>query len=187
MADKKPKYMHTAANLHATGQGWRAATYVVAAVACGLLFMVARLDGAERIVLVPSHFSKRATGSVVVERNGEYASLLARADVSSLLDWTPQTVGSQFTAFLNRCAPALFSRLHTQMLTDARSYRAYDLSEVFYIRKVVFIKPATIQLTGWLDRYSGTKQVMHAVLTYSLSYNSSYAITKLGVEKQHAH
>lgn len=184
MADKKPKYVHTAANLHETGQGWRAATYVVTVVALGLLFLVAKLEGAETVVLVPAGFSSHAMGRVAVQRRtGTYLGLLARSDVASLLDWTPQTVGSQFSAFLGRCTPALYARLNPQMLADAKSYQSYNLSEVFYIRKVAFSAPSTINITGWLDRYSGSRLVMHALLTYRLAYNSAFSVKKLEVVK----
>lgn len=185
MFKREPKYHHQLANLHDTSRGWRTATYVVSAIAFGLLALTIRMDGAERVVLVPSQFSRHATGRVVVERSGAYLALLARADTASLLDWTPRTVGSQFNAFLDRCAPALYARLNTEMLADSKSYRSYDLSEVFYIRKIVFVPPNAVAVTGWLDRYSGLKQVMHALLTYKLLYNSSYAITQLEVEKHH--
>ena len=183
MAGKQPKYGHQVANLHDASRGWRAAAYSLAAVA-GLLAVIAWHSADEvRVVLVPPQFSRLAQGRVPVTRSKAYLALLARADTATLLDWTPATVGSQFTAFLDRCAPALYARLDTQMLADSKEYASYNLTESFYVRKVVFVPPATIAITGWLDRYSGDKRVMHALLTYRLTYNHSFALTRLTVEK----
>ena len=183
MVGKQPKYGHQVANLHDASRGWRAAAYSLGVVALALAVLAGHLADTIRVVLVPPQFARLAQGRVPVTRGKAYLALLARADTATLLDWTPATVGSQFTAFLDRCAPTLYARLDTQMLADSKEYTSYNLTESFYVRKVVFVPPAAIDITGWLDRYSGDKRVMHALLTYRLTYNHSFALTRLTVER----
>ena len=184
MAEKRTKYGNHVANLHDTSRGWRAAAYSLTVIAVILAMLTWHISNHSRVILVPARFAHDAKGQVQVTRNAEYLGMLARSDVDSLLDWTPSTVGTQFGAFLARCSPGLYARLNPQMIADAKTYASYNLAEAFYITRIKFSPPGTVIVSGWLDRYSGDKRVMHALLNYTMQYGSAFTLTKVEVSKK---
>lgn len=172
-----------------TGRAWRVAAVVFGVVSIGLTMSLFRQASNHQTILIPyglisANKSVSVTGKT--ELDGEYLSLIARADLSSLLDWQPASVNRQTHQFLTRLSPEAYAQFNISLTNDAAKYAAGNVSEAFFPQTIEFFPPHKVVVSGLLKRWSGDEQTLKSSVTYTLDYEQAvtgiYAISKLEVK-----
>lgn len=151
---------------------WRSAFKFMAVVAfallAGLLWFVAHPS----IVLLPQGVAE-ATGPMKVTvgkaTDPQYLTEVALSDLGLLLDWTPDTVTTQYARFLNRVTPALFASKQVSLVAEAQKHQKAAETEAFF-PKTTTVQGLTVSVVGELDQWIASNQVVHQDTTYVVTY-----------------
>ncbi|OCX68693.1 hypothetical protein A6M27_17005 [Acidithiobacillus thiooxidans] len=166
-------YPHGLAKAFNEGRGWRYATFLISAIALGLLGTLIYVSTHQTTILEPYNISS-AAGPVKVSpgssTNGAYLSYVAQADLGLVLDWTPDTVKDQLDRFMNRLTPGLYAQEQSGLIAAAKLNKKNDITEAFYPHTVQY-SGNTVQVTGLLVRYAGSILLSSTPQTYALTYS----------------
>ena len=168
---------------------WRLACFalLVGIVVVGVSSM--KNAGVQRTVIVPyGRFSANSFAKVTgdIEQDSAYLTLLARADISALLDWQPRTVAQQIGAFLTRLTPSAYGRFNVDLMNKAQKYAEMNSSETFYLQRIEFVPPSSIVMEGALERYAGSERELTSDVKYKFTYaqsNGVYALDNVETPK----
>lgn len=156
-----------------SSRAWRFTTTVLAIICIGLIANTFRISGNHQAILIPYGVAISKTNVPVSgesENDGKYLSLLARADLSTLLDWQPSNVVRQTNQFLTRLSPAAYAKFNINLIDEATKYERGNVSEAFYPQTIIFKAPNQIIVTGSLKRWAGSEQTLKANLKYTIHY-----------------
>lgn len=158
--------------LHSS-RAWRLTTIVLAVMCIGLVINTFRIAGNHQAILIPYGVAISKTNVPVTgesEEDGNYLSILARADLSALLDWQPSNVVRQTNQFLTRLTPAAYAKFNINLTDEATKYERGNVAEAFYPQTINFKTPNQIIVTGSLNRWAGSEQTLKANLKYTIQY-----------------
>ncbi len=154
------------------GRAWRFAAFIFAGFSLILLLAVLYEAQHSPTTLIPYGLAM-ATGPVKVtpggHNNGKYLAYVGQADLSLLLDWTPDTVKDQYDRFMNRMAPSLYAAEQAKLLGAAIVNKKNDITEAFYAKNVSF-SGHKVKITGLLNQWSGSALISSHPAVYSLTY-----------------
>lgn len=168
---------------------WKIIAAGVGLAFAGLLVSNINLSHRQQTILVPygtmsANTSVKVTGES--SKDADYLSLIARADISSFLDWQPATINRQMNQFEARLTPEAYARYNIQLTNDAKTYIDGNVSESFYLKTLTFLPPNKIRIEGALQRWAGDKQTLKTSLVYTITYKNTpggiYAIDNLEVK-----
>ena len=168
---------------------WKWVAALEAGIIVALIYALIMAIQSMPVRLVPHNFSAN-NGAYIIKPNGEsnaeYMVNIAENDVKLLTDWTPQTVGVQYSRFLNRCTPELFAEKNIELQVDAGTLQKTSYSQVFYPNNRKFVGSGRVQIQGTLIRYAGEKIILQTAGVYTVGYrfyNGMPSITEIQYSK----
>jgi len=172
------KYLETTLNLSRAVRAWRAATFMLGIALAGMTAAFAYHATHAPSYLVPYNFAtsdkkiKVQPGQFV---DKDYLTYIAIADVKLILDWTPDTVGTQYARFLKRTSPELYRLQEVELIKEAKEYGKSAITQTFHVDKTL-VTGNTVELRGRLYRWEGEKQTINASTIYKLTYRENGGI-----------
>ena len=136
--------------------------------------------GREKIVLIPS---SNPDSSYWISNNkisNEYMEIMSRNLLSLTLDVSPETVRSQYDAFLRFVTPDLRSYIVENLKKSAENIINNDIAQSFYVDtiKVVPISQTTY-VVGNLATYVNNQQVTNIHQLYKIKYATDDMTVKI--------
>lgn len=174
---KPPPYLDVIANAFKTAQAWKTATFVVSALAGVLAWSLVYQTRNTPVVLVPYDMAANSS-RMTVAGNGEirgtsfeYMANVALADLSLILNFTPDNVFSQHKRFLNRMTEDLYGQQSAAMLGEAEDLKRKALTQSFFPGEVRLLPDGTrVEVDGTQIRFQGGKETVRSNVTYIVSY-----------------
>lgn len=171
-----PKYTDALRNSALATAGWRWTAILSTAVTIAMAMGMVMLAANQSVVIIP-HSAATLKGPVTVypgnhNQGAEYLGALARDDVGLALTWTPQTVGTQYSMFMNRMTPSLYAAQNVKLIADAEDMVKQHTSQVFFPAKIEIAGENKVQLTGILARWEGEKQTYRKDVSYVVAYEN---------------
>lgn len=175
--NKSPQYLDVMANAFKAKEAWRMATFIVSGIAVMLAFGLVNQSRNTPVVLVPMEVAT-AKGPMEVTTNGvingtsqEYAANIALGDLSLILNFTPETVQTQYKRFLNRLTDSLYGSQKEALLGQADQLRRDGITQSFFPVEVnVNTASDRVEITGTQLRYRAGTELQRDRITYSISY-----------------
>jgi hypothetical protein len=170
---KNKPYTDLVHNLAVSTKAWKTTSYLLGAALITSIVGLTYLATHATTVLIPESVAS-AKGPVKVADKGrtaaDYLSLVASADLSYALNWTPDTVSVQFSRFLNRTTPTFYASQQVQLTADALDHTKNNETQAFYPVTSKLLGDNVISVTGTLARWVGDKQVFRQTSTYLITY-----------------
>lgn len=175
-----PKYLDSVSAAFSEAKAWRAATFIVGAVALVLAFQLVNQARKRPVLLVPYH-SASDMGKVEVTTSGElrgtsseYIANLAIADLSLILVFTPDNAVTMTKRFLNRVTEDLYRQEESRLLAQAADNKSRGVTQSYFPTKVsVSTDRERAEVTGKLVTSIGGKETQSVTITYVLTYDAS--------------
>jgi hypothetical protein len=170
------KFLDALRNANLAAQGWRwaafATTGMMAVLSVGMVWVATH----QPVILVPAEIAS-AAGPVKVApgnrpQDAEYLGIVASNDIALALTWTPDSVGTQFSRFLNRMTPSLYAAQNVKLIEQAAAAKDSALTQAFFPEKISVAGENKVRVTGILARWEGEKQTYRASVSYLLVYQS---------------
>ena len=168
-------YPDVVLNAFKSVQAWKSLSLVLIGVLIFETVALGWLAGQRSVILVPQNLPNNKT---VIELNlGEpfspdYLTSVAKGDAYSLLNWTPESIDTQYAMFLARLTPSLNSIQKSSLVEESKTHREEGLTQSFYVTKS-WVKGATVSLEGILVRAAGGREVFRGPAAYEFSYTNS--------------
>lgn len=172
MSFKSASYPDMVVNAFKSVQAWRSLALVLLGVLIVESGALMWLASQRTVLLIPQGL---ANGKSQVELNlGEpyspdYLTSVAKGDAYSLLNWTPDSIDSQYGAFIARLTPELQNAQRTSLLADVKRHREDELTQSFYVTRS-FVKNTEVTLHGILVRSAGGREVYRGNAIYTFDY-----------------
>lgn len=172
------RYPDMLANAFSSVKAWRTATFLLGGICAFLAASLAYTSLQAPAYLVPYEFAT-TTGKVKVAPgaanvNPDYLASIALGDLALITTFHPENVRVQFQRFLNRTTPALFAEQEMRLTAEAKEYADQKVSQTFYSNTTqVSRKGDRVEISGWLVRSAGNKEVLRSQVTYQLTYKES--------------
>lgn len=172
MSMKSAAYPDMIVNAFKSVQAWRSLALVLLGVflfeTCALIWIASQ----RTVLLIPQGL---ANSKSQIELNlGEpyspdYLTSVAKGDAYSLLNWTPDSIDSQYGAFIARLTPELQTAQRTSLLADVKRHREDELTQSFYVTRS-FVKGSEVTLHGVLVRSAAGREVYRGNAVYAFDY-----------------
>lgn len=172
MSFKSASYPDMVVNAFKSVQAWRSLALVLLGVLIVESGALMWLASQRTVLLIPQGL---ANGKNQVELNlGEpyspdYLTSVAKGDAYSLLNWTPDSIDSQYGAFIARLTPELQTAQRAALLADVKRHREDELTQSFYVTRS-FVKHTEVTLHGILVRSAGGREVYRGNAVYTFDY-----------------
>lgn len=175
--NKSPQYLDVMANAFKAKEAWRMTTFIVSGLLVMMTFAYVNQSRNTPVVLVPMDVAT-ASGQMTVTTNGvingtsqEYAANIAMGDLSLILNFTPETVQTQYKRFLNRLTDSLYGSQKEALLGQADQLRRDGITQSFFPVEVnVSTASDRVEITGTQLRYRAGTELQRDRITYSISY-----------------
>lgn len=168
-------YPDVVLNAFKSVQAWKSLSLVLIGVLIFETVALGWLAGQRSVILMPQNLSSNKTA---IELNlGEpfspdYLTSVAKGDAYSLLNWTPESIDTQYAMFLARLTPSLNSIQKASLVEESKTHRAEGLTQSFYVTKSL-VKGATVSLDGILVRAAGGREIFRGPAAYDFSYTNA--------------
>lgn len=168
-------YPDVVLNAFKSVQAWKSLSLVLIGVLIFETVALGWLAGQRSVILMPQNLPNNKTA---IELNlGEpfspdYLTSVAKGDAYSLLNWTPDSIDTQYAMFLARLTPSLNSIQKSSLVEESKTHREEGLTQSFYVTKS-FVKGATVSLDGILVRAAGGREVFRGPASYEFSYTNA--------------
>lgn len=179
MADphKPANYLEVVANAFKAAQAWKAATFALGVVCAILAFALVQSARNASVVLLPYELAtmdkqmRLPLNGEIKGTSSEYVANIALADLSLILNFTPENVITQHQRFLNRLTDSLHGTQREPLLAQADEMKRRNVTQAFFPSEVKVSPDATTaQVSGTQIRYTGGKETMRQNITYVISY-----------------
>lgn len=177
MAGKdKQDFKGSLGSAHKSKRFWQLTTIVSVAVVSLLAVTNMRQAHNHQAILVPygtvsMNNQVKVTGKI--QQDAVYLGMLARADISTLLNWQPNNIDRQMQQFEARLTPAAYANYSVQLETDAKKFKSGNVSESFYINEMKFNAPNQIKVSGRIKRWSGHDLTIATDVAYTITYKQT--------------
>lgn len=170
----KSSYPDVIINAFKSVQAWKSLSLVLMGA---LLFETAAigwLASQRTVVLIPQNLPGGKAG--VTLNLGEpfspdYLTAVAKGDVFSLLNWTPESIEQQYGLFISRLTTSLHDAQREVLLAESKLHRDEGLTQSFYVTRT-FVKGAEVTLYGTLVRATGGREIFRGPAGYTLNYTN---------------
>lgn len=178
------RYPDLLVNAFASIRAWRFATLALAVVASILAVALVYNTLRTPAYLIPYEFAsmqgpvKVAPGSKGV--HPDYLATVALADLSLITTFHPENISTQYARFLNRTTPELYAAQSVRLTAESQEFAAEKVSQAFHPGKTrVSSEGLVVDVSGWLIRWSGEKEVLRTEVSYRLTYRESRGMLRL--------
>ncbi|GAB6035433.1 TraE/TraK family type IV conjugative transfer system protein [Galenea microaerophila] len=161
-------------NTSKSKKAWQFSSIVLAVVCLFLGYALIKNSNNTKVVILPySAINQNKPVSVTgkIKQDAAYLSLLADADLSLLLNWTPKTIDQRFELLKTRLSPLALSQNQQKLEKDIDFYKTNNISEVFFATKKSFQPPNKVIVSGVLTRFAGGKPLKPINAKYKLTYS----------------
>jgi hypothetical protein len=177
MSEKTPQYLDVVSNAFKTASAWRSAFYITGAIAVALAFALVSAAKNTPVILVPQNFAMES-GNMKVTTNGEikgtnsqYLADVALGDLAMILDFTPDTVVTQYQRFMNRLTSSLYGSEKDTLLGQADELKKKGITQSFFPSDVrVTPDGKMVYVKGTQIRYVAGKEMQRAEVRYRVTY-----------------
>lgn len=174
------RYFNALRNQLNIARGWMFTTLIMTVFCAYLLMKLTAATLQTPVRLVPQNFDSM-NGYVEVSQKDfsdlEYITAIAVADLQYFTDWTPRTVKSQHSRFVNRMTPSLYAKEGVNLLINAEAHAKSERTQAFFINDVQARKNE-VSILGTLEVWQGQERVSNARMTYTLKYTSISGLPK---------
>lgn len=174
------KYADSVANAISTAQAWKYASFLLGAVSLALAFFLIQASRNTPVVLIPYGVATSSSKMVVSGNqpgatSPAYYSEIAMADLSMILDVTPDDVKTQYQRFLTRLTPDLYGRQNAALMGEAQNLRSQGITQSFYpLRIVVDPQKAQVTVSGEQVQYLGGTETSRSNISYVVTYQETH-------------
>lgn len=173
-------YADAVANAFKTAQAWKFSAFTLGAVSLVLAYFLVQAAATAPVILVP--YGLATAGQKMTVSAGDpgktspaYFMEVGLADLSMILNVTPDTVKSQYERFLTRLTPGLYGKEQATLMGQAQNMRAQGLTQAFYPEKIsVDSGKSTVSIEGFVVRYLGGQETSRSRLVYVLTYQDTH-------------
>lgn len=102
----------------------------------------------------------------------DYLTAVAKGDAYALLNWTPESIETQYATFLARLTPGLNSQQKTSLIEESKLHKEEGLTQSFYVTKSA-VKGPKVTLEGILVRSAGGREVYRNPVAYEFGYTNA--------------
>jgi hypothetical protein len=104
-----------------------------------------------------------------------YFTEIAMADLSMILDVTPNDVTTQYQRFLTRLTPELYGRENTSLMGQAQNLQTQGITQSFYpLRISVDPQKAQVTVSGEQVQYLGGSETSRSNISYVVTYQETH-------------
>jgi len=190
----KGSHLDSIGNANASAMSWRTSFFTMTGFAVVLSVLLGVLWFNQQVVLVPHELATlkgpvKVSGTGRIEKSDpEYMTAMALSDLSLILNWTPETVITQYQRFLNRATSELYARENINLMQEAEKNRSNATTQAFFPETTtVDLAAGRVIVKGTLVRWVGDKESMRVTAQYQVTYrvNRGYLhVSKLELTKQ---
>lgn len=175
----KQTYLDSIANAFNEAKAWRMATMALGAAVVFLTGALVFTAQNVPTVLVPHDFAAN-NARVKVTTNGEirgtsqeYLANLALSDVSLVMNFTPETVVTQYERFLNRTSESLYGSQSLALREEAKGLKKDGVTQAFFPdeRTKVSIDGNAVEVSGTIIRWMADREVLRQSARYRITYS----------------
>lgn len=174
------KYADAVSNAFNTAQAWKYASFLLGAVSLVLAFFLIEASRNTPVVLIP-YGAATSTSKLVVSGNQpgatspEYYSEIAMADLSMILDVTPNDITQQYQRFLTRLTPDLYGRQNASLMGQATNLQNQGITQSFYpLRISVDPQKEQVTVSGEQVQYLGGSETSRSNISYVVTYQETH-------------
>lgn len=193
-AQSKGSHLDSIGNANASALSWRASFFTMTGFAAALALVIGVMWFNQQVVLIPHELATlkgpvKVSGTGRIEKSDpEYVTAMAISDLSLILNWTPETVITQYQRFLNRATSELYARENINLMQEAEKNRSNATTQAFFPDSTtVDLANSRVVVKGSLIRWVGDKESMRLTAQYTVGYrvNRGYLhVSKLELTKQ---
>lgn len=171
------RYLNILKNQWLISRAWMMASLVF--MLC-TVFLVVKLGQSSLDVpvrLIPYEYAAN-NGYVTIQSDGigddkNYLVDIATADIQNYTTWNNRTAEKQYSRFVNRMSPSLYSKQGRLLLEKAKSKAKTEEAQTFFVERAFVSKDKEkVNIDGTLTMYQGTEITRRLRMKYALSYNS---------------
>lgn len=171
----KSSYSDVVLNSFNTVQAWKSMSLVLIGVLIFETVALGWLAGQRSVILMP--MSLPAAKAPIELNLGEpfspdYLTAVAKGDAYALLNWTPDSIETQYATFLARLTPGLSALQKTSLIEESKNHKEEGLTQSFYVTKSS-VKGPKVYLEGILVRSAGGREVYRNPVAYEFSYTNA--------------
>lgn len=171
----KSAYPDVIVNAFKSVQAWKSLSMVLLGILIFETFALLWLASHQTAILIPQHLP-RDKGAIKVDLGSpyspDYLTAVAKGDIYTLLNWTPDTIDLQYGLLLSRLTPSLYDAQREALLVESKTHREEGLTQSFYVTRS-FVEGNEVTLHGSLVRAAGGKEVFRGPAVYKLTYTDS--------------
>lgn len=171
----KSTYPDVIVNAFKSVQAWKSLSMVLIGILIFETIALLWLASHQTALLIPQHLP-RDRGAIKVDLGSpyspEYLTAVAKGDVYSLLNWTPDSIDQQYGMFMSRLTPALYDKQREVLIQESKLHRDDGLTQSFYVTRS-FVNDNEVTLHGILVRATGGREIFRGPAVYTLTYTDS--------------
>ncbi|GBG14409.1 ABC transporter ATP-binding protein [Novimethylophilus kurashikiensis] len=171
----KTPYPDVILNAFKSVQAWKSLSLVLMGMLLFAVFALGWMASHQSVILIPqglSNAKKPITLSLGEPFSPDYLTSVAKGDLFSLLNWTPDNIDEQYGQFIVRLEPSLVDGQRQSLLNEAKQHREEGLTQSFFITRT-FVKGPSVVAHGILVRSAGGREVFRGPAIYQLDYTNS--------------
>lgn len=171
----KSSYPDVIVNAFKSVQAWKSLSMVLIGILIFETISLLWLASHQTAILIPQHMA-RDKGVIKVDLgapfNADYLTSVAKGDVYPLLNWTPDSIDTQYGLFMSRLSPALYDAQREVLMAEMKEHKDEGLTQSFYVTRT-FVKGADVTLRGILVRSAGGREIFRGPAAYELNYSDA--------------
>jgi hypothetical protein len=172
---KKTSYPDLILNAFQSVQAWKTlSVFLMGLLGCSIIGNIWQAN-TRTVILMPQHLAATAKGPITLSLgepfSPDYLTSVAKGDIYSLLNWTPENIDTQYGAFIARLTPAVHDAQRELLLAESKQHQDEGLSQSFYTTRT-YVKGADVTLNGILVRSTGGKEIFRGKAAFTLNYEN---------------
>lgn len=171
------RYLNILKNQWLVSRAWMLSTLVFMGMAVFLVLALIRSSMSTPVRLVPYEYAANnnyvtVTSDAMADKES-YLTDIAIADVTNFTTWTNRTIVRQYSRFVNRMTPRLYTESGRMLLDKAEQIKTTEEAQTFFVERTSISKDGnTVLIVGVLRMYQGTVVTNTLNMSYMLEYNS---------------
>ena len=171
MMKVKTPYSDVIINAFKSIQAWKSLAMVLMGILVFETFALGWLASRRTVLLIPQNLGAKSAITLNLGEpfSPDYLTSVAQGDIYFLLNWTPDNIEKQYSKFLTRLTPELYTVQKESLMAEAEQHREEDLTQSYHVTRS-FVRGATVELSGVLVRSVGGREVFRGPASYEINY-----------------
>lgn len=171
MMKVKTPYSDVIINAFKSIQAWKSLAMVLMGILVFETFALGWLASQRTVLLIPQNLGAKSAITLNLGEpfSPDYLTSVAQGDIYFLLNWTPDNIEKQYSKFLTRLTPELYTVQKESLMAEAEQHREEDLTQSYHVTRS-FVRGATVELSGVLVRSVGGREVFRGPASYEINY-----------------